>query len=144
MARWKQEPIILERKEKAGDRSRTRLSLHRESPAKQFADGMVRIEVNSMAAARVAQRLHGFAIISPTGERKRVPSPAPQPKPAPATVSPSHPPVPEPAPEGAVDRRAAIEAMSKTARMKLARRLEIFGRSTMDDAELITAILAVE
>jgi hypothetical protein len=144
MTRWEYEPLILERKERAGDRSRRRLSMPNESPEKQYAGGMVRISVKSAAAARIAKR-HGFIEVAPaSGERKRVPPPTP----APATVSPSHPPAPEPAREEPGVHRVAdlhrvdVRSMAKSDRKKLASKLKIKGRSKMSDDELVGAIKA--
>ena len=112
----------LERPERKGDRSRSRISTPSEVVAPTFVDGMIRVVCQKASARDVLVRRHGFAEVSS----------------APAPVAPSKP----------VEVEVEVEveedpaSLSYRERVSLAKSLGIEGASRMKSADLLDAILA--
>ena len=119
--------IVLERKERRGDRSR-RNGFHTPSEVAipVFHNGMVRVEVRTRAAATALIRRHGFAEVRDTPKATTRTAP-------PVTMS-------------TVDRtgvemtREVLADMSRSRLMGLARDAEVPGRSTMSRDDLVDAL----
>lgn len=110
----------LERPERKGDRSRTRISTPSEVVAPTFVDGVVRVVCHKSSARDVLIRRHGFAEVSS--------APAPVSKPVAVEVE--------------VDEDPAL--LSYRERVALAKALGIEGASRMKSAELLAAIRAAQ
>ena len=119
--------IKMARKERKGDRSRSRIAMPREQLVPVFQDGMVVVVVNHESSIRKLLRL-GFRQV-PEAELKAKPKAQVKP-PAPAEAT-----LP-----AAVDTEPALHDLGVKALRKLAADKGIKGRSKMDRDALIAAL----
>jgi hypothetical protein len=115
----------LERAEQKGDRARRRIQAHGESLVPTYANGMVQVECGrASSVTRLVRR--GWTLVDDT--------------PAPAVAKPAPPSAAKPSPPSN-DMRAQLEAMSTKRLKALAKEAKVRGRSGMDRAALIEALL---
>ena len=122
----------LYRKERKGDRSRRRISTPRESVTPTFKDGMVYVECRNTTTTAILQRRHGFAPVLLADTPAKTPPIVPTPKPTPKRAEPP------------ATRAEELKAKSVKFLRQIAKELGIYGRSKMNEDELISEIVKAE
>jgi len=75
--------VTMERKERAGDRARTRIHTPGENVIPTFKDGMVTVRVESERAVKaLKRRKHGFVVVETAPPAAPTPPPIDPPKPS--------------------------------------------------------------
>ncbi len=154
---------VLQRPEQKGDRSRKKLHTPGEAVEKLFHDGMVVVSVEKVRTRLTLMRFHGFedvdeSTLEPAGDTK--PEPATgindpriahlwddEKTPDENAIAEALAALDDPttATTDAVDvRRAELKAMTVKTLRKMASKLEIAGRSKMNEDALVQAILTAE
>lgn len=132
----------LTRKERRGDRTRSRITTPSEAVTPVYENGMITVAVSKQATATTLIKRHGFAMVRDEPAVTRA-KPA---KPAPPPIATPKPATPEPAPEPRLEKSRAKELaeMPNTVLRVVARDLRVPGRSSLGRDELIAAILNAE